>query len=242
MRRSRATPCDHPVASLTFIDPVSPHGYGGTFPDGTPCFPDGAGSGGGTANPEVVRRLAAGDASDESPASIRNVMNAFYWAPSHREPPEREDLLVAEILKTVTGADNYPGDSIAVGELAGHGAGPHRDPERAVPALLRLDRASSTSTRSRRCCGRTAPPTWWSPTARRWSSARSARPGTVPDWPGPDVFPPQPMVTQIRELLERYAAAGGRVRTEMFDGSGHGPHFDARDRWLAVFTDFLASC
>jgi pimeloyl-ACP methyl ester carboxylesterase len=50
------------------------------------------------------------------------------------------------------------------------------------------------------------------------------------------------MITQIRRLLERYAAAGGRVRTEMFDGSGHAPHFDARDRWLAVFTDFLASC
>ena len=55
------------------------------------------------------------------------------------------------------------------------------------------------------------------------------------------MFPPQPMVTQIRALLERYAAAGGRVRTEMFDGSGHGPHFDARDRWLSVFTSFLAS-
>jgi len=50
------------------------------------------------------------------------------------------------------------------------------------------------------------------------------------------------MITQIRELLNRYATAGGRVRCEMFAGSGHGPHFDARDRWLAVFTDFLGSC
>jgi pimeloyl-ACP methyl ester carboxylesterase len=49
------------------------------------------------------------------------------------------------------------------------------------------------------------------------------------------------MITQIRELLERYAAAGGRVRTEMFDGCGHGPHFDARNRWLDVFTSFLTS-
>jgi hypothetical protein len=65
--------------------------------------------------------------------------------------------------------------------------------------------------------------------------------GTVPGWPGPDAYPPQPMITQIRELLGRYAAAGGRVRSEMFDGSGHGPHFGARDRWLSVFTEFLAS-
>ncbi|WP_281424371.1 hypothetical protein [Pseudonocardia nigra] len=43
-------------------------------------------------------------------------------------------------------------------------------------------------------------------------------------------------------MLDRYAAAGGSVRTEMFDGSGHGPHFDAREKWLAVLTDFLAAC
>src|ERR1700693_2160841 len=39
---------DRPVASLTFIDPVSPFGFGGTRLDVTPCFPDYAGSGGGT--------------------------------------------------------------------------------------------------------------------------------------------------------------------------------------------------
>jgi len=38
---------DRPVASLTFIDPVAPYGFGGVRLDGTPCFPDYAGSGGG---------------------------------------------------------------------------------------------------------------------------------------------------------------------------------------------------
>ena len=63
--------------------------------------------------------------------------------------------------------------------------------------------------------------------------------GLVPGWPGAEVYPPQPMVSQIREVLGRYAAAGGSVRTEMFEGSGHGPVLDAADRWLAVFTAFL---
>ena len=45
---------DRPVASLTFIDPVSPYGYGGTRLDGTPCFPDHAGSGGGTDFPSPL--------------------------------------------------------------------------------------------------------------------------------------------------------------------------------------------
>src|SRR3954468_23776374 len=31
---------DHPVASLTFIDPVSPYGFGGVKLDGTPHFED----------------------------------------------------------------------------------------------------------------------------------------------------------------------------------------------------------
>jgi pimeloyl-ACP methyl ester carboxylesterase len=49
------------------------------------------------------------------------------------------------------------------------------------------------------------------------------------------------MVTQIRTVLERYRAAGGRVQMEIFEGSGHGPHIDAAERWGKLFFDFLAS-
>ena len=35
--------------------------------------------------------------------------------------------------------------------------------------------------------------------------------GAVPGWPGAEVFPPQPMVTQTRSVLDRYAATGGRL-------------------------------
>jgi len=65
--------------------------------------------------------------------------------------------------------------------------------------------------------------------------------GVVPGWPGEEVFPPQPMVTQIRTVLERYRQAGGRVQMEMFEGSGHGPHIDAAERLSALFFSFLAS-
>jgi pimeloyl-ACP methyl ester carboxylesterase len=69
---------DRPAASITYIDPVSPYGFGGVRRDGAPCFPDWAGSGGGTGNPDFTGRIAAGDRSDESPFSPRNVMNASY--------------------------------------------------------------------------------------------------------------------------------------------------------------------
>ena len=63
----------------------------------------------------------------------------------------------------------------------------------------------------------------------------------MPGWPGEDVYPPQPMVTQIRDVLTAYEAAGGRVEVELFEGSGHAPHIDAAAAWAEVFHGFLAS-
>src|SRR4051812_12247203 len=102
---------ERPVASLTFVDPVGPYGYGATKLNGTPHFKDFAGSGGGTGSPQFTARLGAGDRSTEDQTSPRNVMNRSYWAPTHREPPEREEMLLGEILKSQVGDDGYPGDA-----------------------------------------------------------------------------------------------------------------------------------
>jgi hypothetical protein len=74
-----------------------------------------------------------------------------------------------------------------------------------------------------------------------WEAGTLGAAGHLPGWPGIDVFPPQPMVTQLRDVLGRYAAAGGSVRTEIFEGSGHGPMFDGTERWKATFFGFLES-
>jgi pimeloyl-ACP methyl ester carboxylesterase len=228
----------HPVASLTLLDPVSPYGYGGVRPDGTPCTPDFAGSGGGGANPEVVRRLREGDRSADSPYSIRNVMRALYWSAAHTEP--REDLFVDEVLLTVVGDDNYPGDAVPSENWPGTAPGTRGILNALSPkycdwtGLLDVD---------------PKPPVLWTHGSADLVVADGSplefgtlgSTGTVPGWPGMDAYPPQQMVSQIRTVLERYAAAGGKVRTEMIDGSGHSPHLDARERWLAVFTEFVAS-
>ncbi|MFN8082447.1 MAG: hypothetical protein U0Q19_23070, partial [Kineosporiaceae bacterium] len=65
--------------------------------------------------------------------------------------------------------------------------------------------------------------------------------GVIPGWPGAEVYPPQPMVTQIRDVLTAYEKAGGSVRMEMFEESGHGPLYDAQDRWCDVVGSFLAT-
>jgi pimeloyl-ACP methyl ester carboxylesterase len=232
---------DHgPVASLTLIDPVSPYGFGGVKADGTPCFPDWAGSGGGTASPDFTQRLAAGDRSTESPASPRNVMNTSYWTPNHREPAEREELLLDELLKSRVGDDGYPGDSTSSPNWPGVAPG-----TRGILNAL-----------SGRYCDwsdivelEPKPPILWThggadiviADGSAWEIGTLGKMGAVPGWPGEDVFPPQPMVTQIRMVLGRYREAGGRVRIELFEGSGHCPAIDAAERWSALFFEFLDS-
>lgn len=228
------------VASLTFIDPVSPYGYGGVRLDGTPCYPDFAGSGGGTGNQDFTRLIAQGDRSADSPVSPRSVMNTSYWAPAHREPPEREGVLVDEILKSVTGDDGYPGDATSSPNW---------------PTLAPGTRGILNALSPKYCNwagivdADPKPPVLWThgtadivvADGSAWEMGMLGKLGFVPGWPGEEAFPPQPMVTQIRNVLERYGKAGGRVRMEMFEGSGHGPLFDAAERWSRTFFDFLAS-
>ena len=50
--------------------------------------------------------------------------------------------------------------------------------------------------------------------------------GFVPGWPGEDVFPPQPMVSQTRAVLEQYAARGGSFQEEVIADTGHTPYIE----------------
>jgi pimeloyl-ACP methyl ester carboxylesterase len=231
---------DRPVASLTFVDPVSPYGFGGVHVDGRPCYPDYAGSGGGTGSPEFMKRLADKDTSSDSPFSPRNVINTSYWAATHREPKEREDMLLDEVLKSVTGDDGYPGDST---------------PSPNWPTVAPGTRGILNALSGKYCnwAGITGidpkPPILWThgtadivvADGSAWEMGTLGKMGAVPGWPGEDIFPPQAMVTQIRNVLNSYKEKGGRVQIEMFEGSGHGPLFDAAEKWSATFFKFLAS-
>jgi pimeloyl-ACP methyl ester carboxylesterase len=231
---------EHPVASLTFIDPVSPYGYGGVALDGTPHHEDFAGSGGGTGNPEFTARVAAGDRSAEGDTAPRNVMNSSYWRVGHRESPEREEELLGEILKSMTGDDGYPGD---------HVASPH------WPGVAPGTRGILNALSPRYCNWAgivdldPKPPILWTHGAQDivvadgspWELGTLGSLGAVPGWPGADAFPPQPMVAQIRDVLTQYEARGGAVEMTIYEESGHFPPLDARERWTNQFFTFLES-
>jgi hypothetical protein len=168
------------------------------------------------------------------------VINSSYWAATHREAPEREDMLVDEVLKSVIGDDGYPGDSTPSPNWPGIAPGTRGILNALSPkycdwsGIVKID---------------PKPPILWThgtadiviADGSAWEMGTLGKMGAIPGWPGEDVFPPQPMVTQIRNVFNAYRDAGGRVRMEMFDGSGHGPLLDAADRWSAMFFEFVQS-
>jgi hypothetical protein len=168
------------------------------------------------------------------------VMNSSYWAPSHREPPEREEILLTELLKSRTGDDGYPGDAAQSPNWPGVAPGTRGILNALAPKycdwsdIVELD---------------PKPPILWThgtadivvADGAAWEMGTLGAAGHVPGWPGAGAFPPQPMVSQIRDVLERYRDAGGRVEIELFEGSGHFPAIDARERWSAVFFGFVES-
>jgi pimeloyl-ACP methyl ester carboxylesterase len=234
---------DHPesVASLTLVNPVSPRGYGGTRgAEGTLLSPDGLGSGGGTANPDFVRRLAEGD-DGHDPASPRGVMNSLYYAsPPPIAGTPREDALVQSMLTTRTGPEFYPGDSLSSPEWPFVVPGKRGVLNTLAPT--NFDTSGIVDVRLK-------PPVLWVrgaadaivSDAAALDLAVLGESGAVPGWPGAETFPPQPMVEQTRTVLARYEAAGGSFSEVVFEGVGHSPHIECPADFQTAFFGFLAS-
>lgn len=227
------------VASLTLVAPGSPYGFGGTRDrQGTPTQPDFAGSGAGTANPEFVQRLRAGDRGAEGPAAPRNVMNAFYFKPPFRTP--REEVLVDEVLSTTTGEDNYPGDVQPSPHWPGVAPGTRGVNNALSPKYCRQDRFATISPQ---------PPVLWIrgdsdqivADTSLFDVGYLGQLGLLPGWPGPETYPPQPMVGQMRAVLDAYAANGGVYREVVLENCGHAPHIEQPESFRAALLALLKS-
>jgi pimeloyl-ACP methyl ester carboxylesterase len=236
---------DHPdaVASIVLESPLPPFGFGGTRDlAGTPCWPDFAGSGGGTASPELVRRIAEGDRGTDDPASPRNVLTALYGKPPFQLPAGLEDELVDAMLQLAIGDDNYPGDAVASANWPGTAPGERGVNNAISPRYCDLSGFAAIAD------GTDAPAVLWiRGDSDQIVSDTSAvdlgylgQVGAVPGWPGADVYPPQPMVGQTRALLDRYRAAGGRYEERVLAECGHSPHLEYPDEFNTMISEFLA--
>jgi pimeloyl-ACP methyl ester carboxylesterase len=65
--------------------------------------------------------------------------------------------------------------------------------------------------------------------------------GAILGWPGDDIYPPQPMVSQIRGVLEKYQAAGGSYEEIIIQDAAHIPFLEKPEVFNAEFHSFLES-
>ncbi len=231
---------DHPelLRSLTLEAPGSPFGFGGTRDaDGTPVWPDYAGSGGGTANPQFVQRMAEGDRGSDQ-LSPRATMNTFYFKPPFRVSAEREEMFVSSILSTRVAPGNYPGDLV-----------PSSNWPNVAPGTQGVNNALSPKylNQSNFALCKEKPPVLWVHGADDQIVSDTSffdvgflgQIGTIPGWPGAEVYPPQPMKTQIRAVLNRYRDNGGQFREIALPDCGHSPHVEKQAEMIHYFIEFI---
>lgn len=219
------------VATATLVSPVSPYGFGGTRRDGSLLTPDGAGTGGGGANPDFVARLAAGDRSNDEPTSPANVFAGSYVAAGYTS--EHMDTWLDAMLSTKTGEDNYPGTATTSESWPGFAAG-----DRGVLNTLspvHFNTAGIVDLADK-------PDILWIRgdvdaivgDESFFDLNTLGKHGVIPGWPGEDVAPPQPMLAQTRDVLEAYEAAGGSYREVVLEGVGHSAHLERPEEFKAA--------
>lgn len=223
------------LLSITLVDTMSPYGYGGSKgEDGTLTYDDGAPSG---INPDFVELLAAGEKGIENPMSPRNVFRQFYVKPPFVS--EREDVFIDSMLSTKIGEEWYPGDSVPSANWPGAAPGT----KGVLPAFNRkyFDAGGFAEMAVK-------PPVLWMrgendlivADMAMFDLAALGAMGAVPGWPGADECPPQPMLVQIRAMLDRYAANGGSYREEVIADAGHSPYLEKPAAFNALLHQHIA--
>lgn len=232
---------DYPgtLASLTLIAPGSPYGFGGTRDiQGTPTNSDYAGSGAGVTNAEFIRLLGLKDRSSDSPFSPRNVVNALYYKAPFKAP--REDVFLEEVLSTVCSLENYPGDAIDSANWPGKAPGVMGITNALSPKYLNQSALVDLSPKPAILWIRGDSDTIVSDTSTS-DIGYLGKLGLVPGWPGDELYPPQPMVSQTRAVLEHYATNGGSYHEVVLEDCGHSPHIEKPAVFYDVFVKFLES-
>lgn len=222
------------LTGLILINPGSPYGFGGTKGvDGQPLDPPGIASGAGAVNLQLVQALAGGDREFLRTSLTKTV----FFKPGFQLEPEWEERLIDAMGKTKVGEGMYPGDtrqvaqwpfvaagskgicntmSIINGDLSGLADIPVK------PPVLWVRGDSDTMVSDASVC----------------DLAYLGKLGAVPGWPGEEIAPPQPMVSQTRYVLDRYAANGGSYR-EVVQPGGHCHILECPAEFVAAVKEFL---
>jgi pimeloyl-ACP methyl ester carboxylesterase len=165
-------------------------------------------------------------------------MNTFYFKPPFRVLPDREEIYVTAILSTKITPGNYPGDMIPSSNWPNVAPGAHGVNNALAPKYLNQSDFATINVK---------PPVLWihgsddqivSDTSL-FDFGYLGQLGFVPGWPGAEIYPPQPMKTQVRTVLDSYRANGGHYREVALPECGHSPHIEKPVEVLTLLTDFV---
>ena len=183
--------------------------------------------------------MAAGDRSSDNPqASPRVVMNSFYWKPPFK--PAREEELLSSLMTEKVGGQKYPGDFVPSANWPNVGPGKFGPINALSPKYVgdSVDKFIGASPK---------PPMLWirgdsdmivSDTSF-FDMGNLGKLGFVPGWPGEEVYPPQPMVSQTRHILDQYKAKGGSYEEVVIADTGHTPYVEKPEEFMAAFGKVL---
>lgn len=228
------------ILSATLVNPGSPFGFGGTKDEkGTPCYDDYAGSGGGVVNAEFARLMGLKDRSSDNPqASPRVVMNSFYWKPPF--VPAREEELLSSLLSQKVGENRYPGDFETSTNY------PFVKPGKFGPLNAASPKYVGNSVEDF-IHAKTKPKLLWIRGSddqivsdnSLFDFGTLGKLGLIPNYPGEEVFPSQPMVSQTRYVLNEYQKNGGSYTEEVMEDTAHSPYIEKPEAFNKIFHDFI---
>ncbi len=227
---------DHPdrVRSLILQAPLAPFGFGGSYGEtGVAVEPAGLGSGAACANQALLQSIRTGDRTLPG-----QVIDSVYVAAGYQLPPELREKYIDSVLQCKLGDDMCQGNSIPCAQW---------------PYAMGGDKGVSNTMSVQYCdlsgLARVQPkmPILWIRGDKDvMVSDQSAcdvavlgQLGYLPGYPGPEVFPSQPMVAQTRYVLEQYRADGGQYEEKVISGGGRGCMLDHEDRFAALLLEFI---
>ncbi|MEW6400434.1 MAG: alpha/beta hydrolase [Chloroflexota bacterium] len=228
------------VLSGTVVNPGSMYGFGGSKGvDGKANYDDFAGSGGGIVNPDFPKLMVAGDRSTDNPqASPRVVMNSFYWKPPF--VPVREEDLLTSLMSEKVGEQKYPGDFVPSGNWPNVAPGNFGPINALSPKYVgdSVERFINASPKPHILWVRGDSDMIVSDNSF-FDFGTLGKLGYVPGWPGEEVYPPQPMVSQTRHILDQYKANGGSYEEVVIADAGHTPYVERPEEFMAAFGKVL---
>ncbi len=225
------------VVSATLQAPVSPYGFGATAgTEGRLVTPDAAGAGAGSVNQDFIARLQSGDTTDEAQTSPRSVFRSYYVKPGFVSG--LEDLWVESMLSTAVAEGAYPGDSVPSENWPGFAPGARGVLNAMAPTYFNSSGLVGIERK---------PPVLWIhgaddaivSDASFFDINYLGQLGAIPGWPGAELAPQQPMVSQTRAVLEAYAARGGEYKELVLENCGHSPHLEHPDAFEAALREII---